>query len=62
MRALKTQLKQAERRGARFAVIVESATPGRVKWKDMAKREQVEVEDERLLEHARENFKNEEGG
>lgn len=62
MRALKTQLKQAERRGARFAVIVESATPGRVKWKDMAKREQVEVEDERLLEHARENVKNEEGG
>ncbi|MBP2681512.1 MAG: Anticodon binding domain [Candidatus Krumholzibacteriota bacterium] len=53
MRALKTQLKQAEKRGARIAVIVESASPRHVKWKDMSKREQVEVEDDRLLEYAR---------
>jgi len=52
MRALKTQLKAAEKSGCRFAVIVESATPGRVKWKNMATREQTEIEDHRLFERA----------
>jgi histidyl-tRNA synthetase len=52
MRALKTQLKQAGRRGARAAVIVESGSPRVVKWKDMARREQVDVEDSRLEEFA----------
>lgn len=55
MRALKTQLKQAEKRGARFAVIVGSDSPRHVKWKDMAMREQVDVEDDRLFEHAKAN-------
>jgi histidyl-tRNA synthetase len=62
MRALKTQLKQAEKRGARVAVIVGSDSPGHVGWKDMARREQVEVEDHRLHDHARNNFGDMQGG
>lgn len=54
MRALKKQLKNAEKHGARVAVIVESDFPGQVKWKDMEKREQFEVEDDGLLEFAEE--------
>jgi histidyl-tRNA synthetase len=61
MRALKTQLRQAEKQGARVAVIVESASPHHVKWKDMSKREQFDVEDGRLLEFAKENFNDEAG-
>jgi histidyl-tRNA synthetase len=61
MRALKTQLRQAEKRGARVAVIVESASPRHVKWKDMSKREQFDVEDERLLEFAKKNFNDQAG-
>jgi histidyl-tRNA synthetase len=52
MRALKKQLKNAEKHGARVAVIVESATPGTLKWKNMETREQFEVEDGTLLEFA----------
>jgi len=52
MRALKTQLKGAEKVGARVAVIVESGSP--IRWKDMARREQFDVEDSRLEEFARE--------
>jgi histidyl-tRNA synthetase len=62
MRALKTQLKQAEKRGAWVAVIVESASPRHIKWKNMMKREQVEVEDDRLLDHARRAVENERSG
>jgi histidyl-tRNA synthetase len=51
MRALKTQLKGAEKNGARVAVIVESGAP--IRWKDMARREQFDVEDSRLEEFAR---------
>jgi len=54
MRAIKTQLRQAEKAGARVVVIVESASPSVLKWKDMARREQLEVEDARLLDFARE--------
>jgi histidyl-tRNA synthetase len=53
MRALKTQLRQAERTGARIAVIVESASPSVLKWRDMATREQIDVEDGRLPEAAK---------
>jgi histidyl-tRNA synthetase len=56
MRAVKTQLRQAEKAGAGIAVIIESAEPSLVKWRDMAKREQFEVADEGLLEFARERF------
>jgi histidyl-tRNA synthetase len=62
MRALKTQLKQAEKRGARFAVIVESESPGRVKCKDMARREQVEVQDDRIIEYAGKALTGAQGG
>ncbi len=58
MRVLKKQLKNAEKHGARVAVIVESDFPGRVKWKDMEKREQFEIEDENLLEFAEEQSNN----
>jgi len=61
MRALKTQLSNAEKRGARVTVIVESASPHRVKWKDMSKREQFDVEDDRLAEYARNNFNDQTG-
>jgi len=61
MRALKTQLSNAEKRGARVTVIVESASPRRVKWKDMSKREQFDVEDDRLAEYARNNFNDQTG-
>jgi histidyl-tRNA synthetase len=57
-RTLKKQLKNAERQGAKVALIVDSATPGQIKWKDMAKREQHEVDDERLLEFAEATFDN----
>jgi histidyl-tRNA synthetase len=62
MRALKTQLKRAEKRGAGVAVIVDSATPRHVKWKNMATRDQIELEDDRLLERAKETIKNKEDG
>ena len=61
MRALKTQLRQAEKRGARVTVIVESVSPRHVKWKDMSKREQFDVEDERLLEFAKKDFNDQAG-
>jgi histidyl-tRNA synthetase len=47
-RALKTQLKSAEKKGARVAVIVDAESPDQVKWKDMETRTQVAVEDSRL--------------
>ena len=62
MRALKTQLRQAERRGARVAVIVESASPRGVKWKDMVKREQIEIEDDRLAGYAKKYVTDTQGG
>jgi len=61
MRVLKTQLSQAEKRGARVTVIVDSASPRHIKWKDMSKREQFDVEDERLMEFAKKNS-NEQAG
>jgi histidyl-tRNA synthetase len=62
MRAVKTQLRQAERTGARIAVIVESASPLHVKWRDMANREQIDVEDARLFDFARERFSDNRSG
>jgi len=62
MRVLKTQLRQAERALARIAVIVESASPLHVKWRDMANREQIDVEDGRLLDVAREHFTDKRSG
>jgi histidyl-tRNA synthetase len=58
MRAIKTQLRQAEKIGARVAVIAESGSPAVLKWRDMAKREQLDVEDGRLLDFAGERFGN----
>ncbi|MEE9268892.1 MAG: histidine--tRNA ligase [Candidatus Krumholzibacteria bacterium] len=55
-RSLKKQLKGAEKSGVAVAVIVESASPGVVKWKDMAGRTQVEIEDERLADYAGKNL------
>ncbi|MEJ2721073.1 MAG: His/Gly/Thr/Pro-type tRNA ligase C-terminal domain-containing protein [bacterium] len=52
MRALKKQLKYAEQRGAAVTLIIGDDDPDRVKWKDMAKREQFDVDDERLVEFA----------
>jgi histidyl-tRNA synthetase len=57
MRAIKTQLRQAERSGARVAVIAESGSGTVLQWRDMAKREQLDVEDARLLDFARERFR-----
>lgn len=62
MRVLKTQLRQAERAGARVSVIVESALPLHVKWRDMAKREQIDVEDGKLLDFARKHFTDKRSG
>ncbi len=61
-RTLKKQLKNAEKRGARVAVIIGSDLPDCVKWKDMASREQYEIEDGRLLEFAEGAFDNSETG
>jgi histidyl-tRNA synthetase len=52
MRALKTQLKSAEKKGAKVTVIVDSQSPDRLKWKDMDQRTQVDVEDHLLASHA----------
>lgn len=54
MRALKTQLKGAEKRGARVVVIVAQDLVNRVKWKDMDRHTQVEIEDDRLGTYASE--------
>jgi histidyl-tRNA synthetase len=61
-RTLKKQLKNAEKNGAAVSIIIESDIPGYVKWKDMASREQSEIEDERLLEFAEEMFDDSEMG
>jgi histidyl-tRNA synthetase len=53
MRALKKQLKGAEQAGARYAVIVDSSDPERVKWKDMNARTQIDVNDPDLEALAR---------
>ena len=58
MRALKRQLKNAEKHGARVSIIVESELPGKIKWKNMESREQIEIEDDRLLEYAEEDSNN----
>jgi histidyl-tRNA synthetase len=55
-RTLKKQLKGAEKSGARVAVIVDRTARGRVKWKDMAGRTQVDVEEEQLAAHAEANL------
>ncbi|UCH82769.1 MAG: histidine--tRNA ligase [Candidatus Latescibacterota bacterium] len=52
MRALKKQLRNAERRGARVSLLVGGDDPDRVIWKDMEKREQIEIEDDGLLAFA----------
>jgi histidyl-tRNA synthetase len=52
MRALKTQLKSAEKRRARVVVIVDGGSPDVVKWKDMDERTQVDVEDRLLATYA----------
>ena len=52
LRALKTQLKSAEKRGAVVSVIVDSQNSTHVVWKDMSKREQYDVEDKTLLDFA----------
>lgn len=52
-RALKTQLKSAEKCCALVAVLVDSAHPETVIWKDMERREQVDVKDGELLAFAR---------
>jgi histidyl-tRNA synthetase len=54
MRAMKTQLKSAEKRGARFVVLVGGDSPSHVKWKDMDRRTQVEIVDRELEAHASE--------
>jgi histidyl-tRNA synthetase len=61
MRALKKQLKNAEQRGAAVTVLVGDDDPDCVKWKDMAKREQSDVDDERLDEFADRFFGNDNG-
>lgn len=48
LRALKTQLKSAEKAGARFVVIVDGSDSEYLKWKDMDARTQSEVEDVEL--------------
>jgi histidyl-tRNA synthetase len=58
MRAMKRQLKNAEKHGARVAIIVESELPDKIKWKNMESREQIEIEDDRLLEYAEEESNN----
>jgi histidyl-tRNA synthetase len=62
MRALKTQLKTAEKKNARFAIIVEGASPGQVKWKDMGRRTQIEIYDHELESFAANNVKGEAEG
>jgi histidyl-tRNA synthetase len=52
LRALKRQLKSAERSGARIAVIVDSSLPGKVRCKELASREQVEIPDADLGAYA----------
>ena len=52
MRALKTQLKSAEKKGAKVVVIVDAQSPDRLKWKNMDQRTQVDVEDHLLASHA----------
>jgi len=52
-RSLRTQLKGAEKAGAKFCVIVSEDREGKVVWKDMAAREQEEVEDASLESFAR---------
>lgn len=53
MRALKTQLRGAEKRGASVTVIVDSESPGVLKWKNMQTREQLDIEEDYLDEFAR---------
>lgn len=52
-RALKTQLKSAEKCCAVVAVLVESAYPETVIWKNMERREQFDIKDGELLSFAR---------
>jgi histidyl-tRNA synthetase len=56
-RALKKQLKSAEKCCAGAAVLVDSASPGALIWKDMERREQYEVADTDLLPFAKERRK-----
>lgn len=55
-RALKKQLKSAEKCCAVVAVLVDSDKPDTVAWKDMERREQVDVKDDRLLAFAKEHL------
>jgi histidyl-tRNA synthetase len=52
IRALKKQLRGAEKKGAKFAVIVDEQRKDHVVWKDLDKREQVELRDEDLFSFA----------
>ena len=53
MRVLKTQLKGAEKSGARVALIIDSNRPDHLIWKDLAAREQTEIVDADIALHAR---------
>ena len=53
---MKKQLKNAEKSGARVAVIVDSTSPDHVKWKEMEQREQFDVSDGGLARFARDRF------
>ena len=52
MRALKTQLKGAEKKRARIVVIVDEQSTSHLRWKDMDKRTQVDIDDDNLASHA----------
>lgn len=62
LRPLKKQMKNAESTGARAAVIVGKDWPGVVKWKDMADRTQVDVQEIDLSRFARQRIRRESGG
>jgi len=51
-RVLKTQLKAAERKGAKVVIIVGDDSKDHIKWKDMEGRTQDDVEDARLAQYA----------
>ena len=51
-RALKTQLRTAQKKGAGVVVIIDDEPAGLVKWREMDAGTQTEVEDHRLKSYA----------
>ncbi|NIM18968.1 MAG: histidine--tRNA ligase [Candidatus Latescibacteria bacterium] len=53
MRSLKTQLRSAEKSGAKIAAIVDSSSRDEILWKNLAERKQVGVPDGDILDFAK---------